>query len=139
MRLGSEWLPYNGHTSDKGKNMQQPSMFSLVAMCVVVIVLIRMRKNALSMGQPNRAKAFLSAMIAGFILFLNAAIRMQTDYIEQYQSTIAIIAFTPILIAGAFLVRAALRGEATQIQSEARKQADAFKATNPVPHDDKES
>ena len=119
--------------------MQQPSMFSLVAMCVVVVVLIRMRKNALAVGQKNRATAFLFAMVAGLILFLNAAVRMQTDLLEPFQSSIAIIAFTPIMIAGGFLVRAALKGEATQISAEAKRQADAFKASRQTPHDDKDS
>ena len=116
--------------------MQQPTTFSLIAMCIVVIVLIRMRKNALAVGQHNRARAFFSAMIAGIILFFNAAIRMQTDFLEPYQSGIAIVAFTPILIAGVFLVRAALRGEATQIQAEVQKQADAFKQTHSVNRED---
>ena len=119
--------------------MQQPSLFSLVAMCVVVVILIRMRKNALALGQKNRATAFFSAMVAGLILFLNAAVRMQTDVLEPYQTVIAIISFTPILIAGGFLVRAALKGEATQMQAEAKRQAEAFKASNRVPRDDKES
>ena len=119
--------------------MQQPSTFSMLAMCVVVIVLIRMRKTALSMGQPNRARAFFSAMIAGIILFLNVAIRMQTDLFEPYQNAIAIIAFTPILIAGVFLVRAALRGEATQIRAEVQKQADAFKQSSGTQRDDKDA
>jgi hypothetical protein len=123
----------------KGVPMQQPSTFGMVAMCVVVVILIRMRKNALAVGQKNRATAFLSAMVAGLILFLNAAVRMQTDLLEPYQSSIAIIAFTPILIAGGFLVRAALKGEATQISAEAKRQADAFKASRQAPHDDKDS
>ncbi len=119
--------------------MQQPSTFAMVAMCIVVMILIRMRKNALAVGQKNRATAFLSAMIAGLILFLNAAVRLQTDVLEPYQSSIAIIAFAPILIAGGFLVRAALKGEATQIRTEAKRQADAYKASRPAPNDDKES
>ena len=53
-------LTYNEHSLVKGAVMQQPSTFSMIAMCVVVIVLIRMRKTALSMGQPNRARAFFS-------------------------------------------------------------------------------
>jgi len=119
--------------------MQQPSTFSMIAMCVVVIVLIRMRKTALSMGQPNRARAFFSAMIAGIILFLNVAVRMQTDLLEPYQSGIAIVAFTPILIAGVFLVRAALRGEANQIRAEVQKQAEAFKQSSDINHDHKDA
>ena len=119
--------------------MQQPTTFSMLAMCVVVIVLIRMRKTALSMGQPNRARAFFSAMIAGTILFLNVAVRMQTDLLEPYQSVIAIVAFTPILIAGVFLVRAALRGEATKIRTEVKKQADAFKQSSGIHRNDKDA
>ncbi|MFM2310324.1 MAG: hypothetical protein RLY87_2446 [Chloroflexota bacterium] len=119
--------------------MQQPTTFSLIAMCIVVVVLIRMRKHALSVGQQNRANAFFSAMIAGFILFLNAAIRMQTNILEPFQNAIAIVAFTPILIAGAFLVRAALRGEATQIKAEVQKQTEAFKQSQNTKHEESDT
>lgn len=120
--------------------MQQPSPTQLILLLCVVLILAMMRRKAIALQQPNRANAFVAAQAAAVILFVNAGARLLHLGIEPYQSSVAIVAFAPIAIAAFFLVQAALKGEATRIAPEVRRQADAFKQpktppTEAEPHD----
>ena len=113
--------------------MQTPLGQTLVA-CVAMAVFLLMAQRAQSSGQQNRMRAMRAAAASTAILAGNAALRTVGIDVTAYQTYIALGAFACIALAGFFLVRAALRSEATQIRSEVRRRADEFK--NSTPPDD---
>ncbi|MFM2032475.1 MAG: hypothetical protein RLZZ297_1240 [Chloroflexota bacterium] len=115
--------------------VQQPTTTQLIVMVVVVIVLVMMRRKAVELGQPNRANAFIAALVAAVVLGINTAVRLAGIDIEAYQSSVAIVAFAPIAIAAYFLIQAALKGEANRIAPEVQRQADAFKQPKQPPQE----
>lgn len=105
----------------------QSLILPVIVSVVATVLLALMSRRAQISGQVNRMWAMRAATIASAILAINGTARLLNLAVENVQPIIAAVAFGCMAVAGFFLVRAALKGEAVQVQAEARQQAEEFK------------
>lgn len=105
----------------------QSLIFPVIVSVVATLLLGQMSRRAQMNGQVNRAWAMRAATVAAAILAVNGMARLFGLAVDSVQPIIAAVAFGCMAVAGFFLVRAALKGEAVQLQIAAQQQAEEFK------------
>ena len=105
----------------------QSLILPVIVSVVATFLLGQMSRRAQINGQINRAWAMRAAMGAAAILAVNGIARLLGLAVDAVQPIIATVAFGCMAVAGFFLVRAALKGEAVQIKIAAQQQAEEFK------------
>jgi hypothetical protein len=105
----------------------QSLLFPVIVSVVATLLLGQMSRRAQINGQVNRAWAMRAATAAAAILAVNGIARLFGLAVDGVQPIIAAVAFGCMAVAGFFLVRAALKGEAVQLQIAAQQQAEEFK------------
>ena len=105
----------------------QSLIFPGIVSVLATLLLGQMSRSAQRNGQVNRAWAMRAATVAAAILAVNGTARLFGLAVDSVQPIIAAVAFGCMAVAGFFLVRAALKGEAVQIKIAAQQQAEEFK------------
>jgi ABC-type nickel/cobalt efflux system permease component RcnA len=105
----------------------QSLIFPVIVSVIATLLLGQMSRRAQINGQVNRAWAMRAATAAAAILAVNGLARLLGLAVDSVQPIIAAVAFGCMAVAGFFLVRAALKGEAVQLQIAAQQQAEEFK------------
>ncbi len=106
--------------------MQTTPPVMIVVSIIAALWLIRMSRQVAS-TQPNRGWAFLCGSVAVSVLALNGIAGYVGVDTTTWQSVVGAAAMAAMVGAGFFLVRAALRGEAVQLQQEAKRQAARYR------------
>ncbi len=101
---------------------------NVVVGIIAAIVLLRLSRG-MAARQPNRSRALLSAAIAVLIMAVYGIAGALGVDTAGWQTPISVLAMVGMGVAGFFLVRAALRGEAAQLAEEAKRQAAEYRRT----------
>ena len=99
---------------------------NVVVGIIAAIVLLRLSRG-MAARQPNRSRALLSAAIAVLIMAVYGIAGAFGVDTASWQTPISVLALLGMGVAGFFLVRSALRGEAAQIAAEAKRQAAEYR------------
>lgn len=109
--------------------MQSTPPVMIVVSIIAAFWFIRMSRQVAA-TQPNRGRAFLCASVAVTVLAINGVLGYVGIDMTAWQNVVSALAMAGMAGAGVFLVRAALRGEAAQLQQEAKRQAARFRQEN---------
>ncbi len=106
--------------------MQSTPPVIIVVSILAALWFIRMSRQVAT-TQPNRGRAFLCASVAVAVLAINGIVNYLGIDMTAWQTVVSAVAMAGMAGAGFFLVRAALRGEAAQLQQEAKRQAAQYR------------
>ena len=118
--------------------MQSTPPVIIVVSILAALWFIRMSRQVAT-TQPNRGRAFLCASVAVAVLALNGIFGYVGMDMTAGQTVVSALAMAGMAGAGFFLVRAALRGEAAQLQQEAKRQAARYRQERDNDTPDKQS